>query len=484
PEIAARARQLGSLWGDAAALQASLARLHDATAPEADRIGAIRTARQLKTDDVRKSFLQLVAAPGSDAVRVEAVRALTEAGVDETGKELLAGWNNYTPAVRRAVAELCTTRWQWKWPFFGAVERGEIKRGDIPPTVIRTLAGSKAEPEREKALQLFGKVQASSAEKLQLIAAKRKVVIEGPVDLAAGREAARKSCLVCHKLHGEGAEVGPDLTGVGRSSLDALLHNVIHPNEIIGQGYENVIVETRDDRSVAGRLVEDSPNRVRLLQAGGHEEVVARGDVKTVTVSPNSVMPEGLEQMPDAEFRNLIWFILAPPEDGRPWSEERRRELIGGGDSAAVAPARDGESIALWAPEWRVESPDFEGAPAKLPEFAGRRNVLLTHPRDERTPAAIVRVLTLPAGSRAGLRFSVAAHEQGDWQLRVLADGELIHQRVVDHDAPRWKDVRLDLSRFGGRRVVLRLENAANDWRWEFGHWADLRIEDPPVAAR
>ena len=45
----------------------------------------------------------------------------------------------------------------------------------------------------------------------------------GPPDLQAGHELAKKTCFVCHKLNGEGAEVGPDLTGVGRSTLDAPL---------------------------------------------------------------------------------------------------------------------------------------------------------------------------------------------------------------------------------------------------------------------
>jgi hypothetical protein len=25
--------------------------------------------------------------------------------------------------------------------------------------------------------------------------------------------------------------------------------------------------------------------------------------------------------------------------------------------------------------------------------------------------------------------------------------------------------------------VVIRLENAATDWSWEFAYWADLRLE-------
>ncbi|MBI3192460.1 MAG: dehydrogenase, partial [Pedosphaera parvula] len=45
-EVAARAQQLGTLWGDAASLKATLARLSDASAAPADRIKAIQAARQ------------------------------------------------------------------------------------------------------------------------------------------------------------------------------------------------------------------------------------------------------------------------------------------------------------------------------------------------------------------------------------------------------------------------------------------------------
>lgn len=487
PDLVTRAQQLGSLWGDATAVKASLARIGDPEATEPDRIAAIRTARRIRTDETRNALLAVVNSPASDRLKVEAVRGLGDVGGDDTARQLLEKWGGLTPSVRAAVAELCTTRGNWKWPFYAAVERGDVKRGDIPPTVIRSLATAQNQREREKAVQIFGKVQASSAEKLKLIAEKRKVVVSGPVDLAAGHEVAKKTCFICHKLHGEGADIGPDLTGVGRSSLDALLHNVIHPNEIIGAGYEQVEVETKDEQTLAGRMTENTATQVKLVMAGPSEVVVDKSNVKALRVTENSAMPEGLEQMPDADFRNLIWFILAPPGDGRPLTEERKQELIGANpDQAAADPEgrSDGESVALWNPEWRVEAPDFEGSPRKFPEFAGQANVLMTHPVDERTPAALVRKLTLPPGGRATLRFKVAAHEQGDWELRVKADGELLHKQTVTHDGPRWREVRLDVSALAGRMVILRLENAANNWSWEFGYWADLRIETGEVAAK
>jgi putative heme-binding domain-containing protein len=368
------------------------------------------------------------------------------------------------------------------------VGEGVIKRGDLPPTTIRNLATHKNAQVTAGAEKAVGRVNATSAEKLKLIDAKRKVVLDGPIDLAAGHEVAKKTCFICHKLYGEGAEVGPDLTGVGRSSLDALLHNVINPNEIIGQGYENVEVETKDGRTISGRMTENNDARIRILLAGPQEEVIPKQEVKQLTISPNSVMPEGLEQMPDADFRNLIWYILSPPGDARPLTPERKKELIGGSEGADVripdGPLTDGESIALWAPGWQVDSPQFEGAPAKYPSFNGRANVLMTHPYDSKTPAAIVRPYVPALGRKTVLSFLAASHAKGDWELRVVVDGETLHKQVVGHDKEPWTAVRIDLSAYAGRRIVLRLENAANDWNYEFGYWADLKILESELAAK
>ncbi|MBN8246015.1 MAG: HEAT repeat domain-containing protein [Verrucomicrobia bacterium] len=484
-DVAQVAQRVGSLWGDAASVKAALALLTSPGAKDADRIAAIETARKIKSEESRNALLQVAGGANPDAVRTAAIRSLAEVGADDTAGRLLAQWSALPPAARRPVLELCATRSPWKWALFEAVARGDIKRGDVPPSVIRALASSRSDAEKRKAQELFGRVNASSADKVKLIADKRKVVVDGPVDLAAGQEIARKTCLVCHKLHGEGADVGPDLTGVGRSSLEALLHNVVHPNEIIGEGYENVEVETYDGRQLSGRLVENNDLRVRLLNAGPAETVIPKSEIRQMHATENSMMPEGLEQMPDSDFRNLIWYILAPPQDGQPLNEERRRLLIGeSGDQAATAPPRDGESAALWAPGWQLDCPEFEGAPARLTEFAGRRDVLMTHPVDGRVPAALVRPLMLPAGQPATLRFAVAPHPQGDWELRVKADGELLHRQTIGHDGAPWKTVKVDLTPFAGRRVILRLENAASDWSYEFGYWADLAIESPERAAR
>jgi putative heme-binding domain-containing protein len=316
-----------------------------------------------------------------ETILTETIRALGEVGGDDVGEQILKRWPALSPAARRTAAEVLVSRNPWATALLKAVEQKKLDATDISASAVRSLSQHSSASIRERAAQLVGRYRATDADKLKLIAEKRKAVLTGAPDLNAGYEVAKKTCFVCHKLHGEGADVGPDLTGVGRSTLDALLANIIDPNQVVGKGYENVEVETKDGRTVSGRLVEDTDTRVKLLASGPKEEIVAKSDVANRRVSELSVMPEGLEQMPDEDFRNMVWYILNPPEDNRPMTPALRRELIGeeAPQKRASQPV-DGESVALWNPEWRIVAPEFEGTPRKLPDFEGRRNVLVTHP--------------------------------------------------------------------------------------------------------
>ncbi len=309
-EIKSRSRRLGALWDDAAAIELTLRLVDDANAVEADRIHAIQTARSFKSDAARDALLKLLAGNASDALAVEAIRALGELGGDRVADPLLTRWPRSTPAAKSAIAEVLVSRRPWALALLAAIENKVLAAGDLPLSAARSLAESKDDAIRQRAAQTIGRVRAANSDKQKLIAAKKQMILSGTADLVAGHELARTTCLVCHKLDGEGVEVGPDLTGSGRSSLDALLANVIDPNQIIGQGFQNVLIETKDDRSLSGRLIEDTPAHVKLLSSGAKEEVVARSNIATMKVSELSVMPEGLEQMPDADFRNLILFLL------------------------------------------------------------------------------------------------------------------------------------------------------------------------------
>lgn len=131
-----------------------------------------------------------------------------------------------------------------------------------------------------------------------------------PGDSKRGAEVFNKVCAQCHKLHGQGNDVGPDLTDNGRSSLEQLLSNLLDPNLVIGKDYQAYMVATSDGRVLTGLLVENSQQRVVLKVAGGKQEVVAREDIEAFKPSALSLMPEDLEkQISEQEFRDLIAFL-------------------------------------------------------------------------------------------------------------------------------------------------------------------------------
>ncbi len=475
-----RAQQLGALWGDASSLQASFDTALNPTASVDSRLQAIAAVRSQKNAAARDTMTKVLEQRPDTRVSIAAIQALGEIGGNDSANYLIDSWGKLKPAERREAVGVLVTRGGWSSSLLSALEQKRIPTSDIPATAIRTMTKSTDDfgMLAKRAEKVFGRVRDANQDKLKLIAAKRKVVLTGTPDLAKGHETAKATCLTCHKLHGEGADIGPDLTGVGRSSLDALLANVIDPNQIIGKGYENVVVETKDERSLSGRLVEETDSRIKLVNIGPTEFVISKAEIKTRTVSEMSLMPEGLEALPDEDFRNMIWYILAPPQDG-PLTEQKRRDLIGEvSSSASTATATDGESVALWNPEWRVIAPDFEGTPKKHPEYAGRRNVLETHPFTDDKPSALERVFEVPAAG-AKLTVEAAAHERGDWELRIFANGEVLKRELISREQGVWQTVTVDLSKFAGQRVVLRLENMAagdDDWAWEFAYWGKVEV--------
>lgn len=315
--IAERARQLGALWGEAGAIQRTFALASDVKANLDERTKAIQSLAKLKSPAARGAVLKLVAPQNPEALVIEALRALSEIGGDTVGQNIIERWQTFSPGVRQVAGETLTSRSRWAGNLLSAVEQKMISASELSATTIRALASfGHADDEgfRRRFEQHIGRIRSTNADKQAIIEAKKQMILSGgEPNLQAGYELTKQNCLVCHKLNGEGAEVGPDLTGSGRSTLDALLANVIDPNQVIGKGFENVEVETKDGRSVSGRLVEDTASHVKLLSSGPKEEIIARSEIEQMRVSELSVMPEGLEQMPEADFRNMILYILNPP---------------------------------------------------------------------------------------------------------------------------------------------------------------------------
>jgi putative heme-binding domain-containing protein len=197
-----------------------------------------------------------------------------------------------------------------------AVAAKKIPQSDVNANHVRQIQSLGDSALTTRVADVWGIVKTErDPERVKIVEQFRQVVRNGSGDAAAGWKVFEAKCGQCHTIYGKGGQVGPDLTGVGRETLDAVLTNVIDPNLVIGKPYYVHVARTKKGTVFSGILVEETPTRV-VLRDGTKTEAINRDDLDRLVVQNISMMPEGLEKtMTEQEFRDLIAFLLAkePP---------------------------------------------------------------------------------------------------------------------------------------------------------------------------
>jgi putative heme-binding domain-containing protein len=145
-------------------------------------------------------------------------------------------------------------------------------------------------------------------------------VRNGTGDPYEGRKLFTMSCALCHKLFGQGAQIGPDLTPYKRDDLDTMLLNIVNPNAEIREGYESYMVTTRDGRTLSGFLA-DKDNSVAVLRGlDGVNQVLPLDQITEMKTTGTSLMPQGLlSGLSEEQLRDLFAYLQsAQPLVGEP----------------------------------------------------------------------------------------------------------------------------------------------------------------------
>jgi quinoprotein glucose dehydrogenase len=133
-------------------------------------------------------------------------------------------------------------------------------------------------------------------------------------DAEAGRriffERSEVSCVRCHKVHGTGGEVGPDLSTIGKQqSREYLLESVVEPNRQIAKGYETVVLVLKDGQVKSGILKKEDAHAVQLMTPEGNLVTVAREEVEERTRGRSAMPDDVIRYLSRADLRDLVEFL-------------------------------------------------------------------------------------------------------------------------------------------------------------------------------
>ena len=191
----------------------------------------------------------------------------------------------------------------------------------------------------------------------------------------------------------------------------------------------------------------------------------------------------------DPNLARMYWFALEPMVPKYP---EKSLQTVVGGNIARLQEfvARRlaiGEVSSIeqkWQRTIQRVAPGFEvresGEGGVVYHKSFRNQVVVqTHPHNRKEPCRLVRTLQIPKQKETSLQLRVSHHPHCNWQLRVLANQELIADQIVSSKSvgdDEFMNLNVDLSKYAGQKVTLTLENRANDWHGEWAYWQKVKV--------
>ncbi len=317
-----RVRELSVLFGDGRALDEVKRIALDGKAELGARKAALQTLIESNPPELRSVCEQLL---GTRFLNANAARGLARFDDPAIGEKLAKSYRNFHGTDRGAVLETLVSRATFAKALLTEVAAGKIPRAEVTPFHARQIRGFN-DPALTKLLtDAWGELREPAADKKALIAkvkARLTPDVLAKADHSAGRATFSTVCATCHRLYGQGGEIGPDLTGSGRDNLDYLLENIADPSAVVNADFRMTIAELKDGRMLAGVVPAQTARTVTIRALTG-STTVERSEIKKLEQSAVSMMPEGLlEALSETQVRDLIGYLMQrsqvplPPPDG------------------------------------------------------------------------------------------------------------------------------------------------------------------------
>lgn len=309
--LQALAADVNQKFNDANATASNVQTLSNRTAPLVDRRKALQTLTLQRRPQLAPVLPALVDEP---QLRQDAIRSIAAFDEDSLGTLLIARYATFSASEKTETVQTLASRPRYARMLTDALAAGTIQRQDVPPHIarqLRRLAGTRF-------ADVWGPIADDVAEDRAYVRYKGLINDAAMKSASAqnGHAVFMRTCGPCHAMYGEGGNVGPDLTGSNRASLEYLLANVLNPNADVPDAYRMVLVTTRDGRTYSGNVIAETDRQLTLRVVGRDNAIIGKSDIQSREATSVSMMPSGLfDSLTDREVLDLVAFLRtsAPP---------------------------------------------------------------------------------------------------------------------------------------------------------------------------
>lgn len=245
-------------------------------------------------------------------------RALAAYDDPSIPKALLSPWPQRSEEQQAATVTTLTSRASYAHALLDAVKTGRISKNVITPYQARAIRSLNDTDLTAKLTEVWGELRDTpEAKKAEFAEWTAKLTPEllAQGDAAKGKTLFAAACAACHKLYGEGGQLGPDLTGSDRHKLTYLLENILDPSAIVPADYRMTVFQLKDGRTLTG-VIPEQTERVLTIQTPSEKLTVEKSHITSQQQLSVSLMPEGLLNALGAEqVTHLFKYLMSegPP---------------------------------------------------------------------------------------------------------------------------------------------------------------------------
>ena len=241
-------------------------------------------------------------------LQVAAVPVLLRGNNPKLIQALLKQWGEYGPMLRNAILDYLMSRTELTSLFLSSV-KDTMKELTASIDIGRRQLLLKHENEaiRTRAESLFGKATTPNR---QTVITQYAPALDGTGDRDRGKDIFSTQCASCHRLDGLGITVGPDLSAISDRSAKTYLTAILDPNQAVSQNWMMFMASLQDGTTRAGAIAQETSSAVTMVGIGGDRSTVPRTEIKSLSSTGLSLMPEGLEASIDlSQMRDLLAYL-------------------------------------------------------------------------------------------------------------------------------------------------------------------------------
>jgi putative membrane-bound dehydrogenase-like protein len=317
-EHSALVNELRAVFGDGRALDDIKHLALDDKADLQMRQTALKTLIDNRPADLQTICETALETRGLDVIAVRGLALFGDAAIAQT---ILKRYRALSVPARPVAIDTLASRVAFASLLLKEIAAGKIARTDLAAFQARRIQGFNNAALSKQLSAAWGDLRETSADKVKLIHDLKGRLTRDEVakaNLSKGRLLYQSLCANCHTLYGDGAKIGPELTGSGRANLDYLLENIVEPSAVVSAEYRVSTVTTKDGRELAG-IVKARTGRTLTLRTLTEEQTVELSEVLKEDISTLSMMPEGLLlALPPEQVRDLIGYLMHPAQVSLP----------------------------------------------------------------------------------------------------------------------------------------------------------------------